>query len=481
MDEDDAEFLIEQRTLFIVLAAFSVVALCLLICFRRCGSDCKPPYITGFVGVFIITLASCLLFSYGTIGDYEDNFDYYGPMRIVGAEVQVRLVSHGCGRDWRQSCSFTELDIGKCTTCQSLVHTTTVTLDWGYDWACPNTDNTTICESTTFVKTCGSVACTRAAPGPRQRPGPLECSEEEHANASISAEECTRSKIFSSPDAYPPFSPNEDPLQNHTSWPTVERYGDCDTCQVEESIPSPDLLNGLKISGLFFLFLGVAVILTSILMCYLPTTTCCAVSDKAAVLQRVRRDGLTLRLASKELRNDLEVVMAAIRQNGGAIQYASPNLQNRRDIQEVALKQTPYAFIHVPKHLQDDKQVALQAVHQHGWLLKYASPRLQANRDVVLAAVQQGGRALQYASKELRADREIVLAAVRQRGDALEFASDDLKDDQNTDQNVVWEAVHTSGEWILKRKNMSKTMLRDPKIIAEAKRRTAELKAGSRV
>ena len=483
MNDDDTEFLIEHRRLFIALLVISLIALCILLCCKKCSSDCKPAYLSGCVGVLFITLSSCLLFSYGTIGDYEDNFDYYGPMRIIKAEVQVQFVKHGCGRDWRQKCTVTELDQNKCTNCQSLVHMAEVTVDWGYDWACPGMThgNTTVCQSTTFVKTCGEVACTRNEPGVRQRPGPLECTEEEHANASITAEECTRTNIFRGLDAYPSFLPNKDPLLDINAWPTVERHGDCSTCQVEDTIPSPDLLNGLKISGLVFLFWGIAVILTSMLMCYLPTTTYFAVSDKQLVLKRVRRDGKALRFTSRELRNDLEVVMAAIHQNGTAIQYASPNLQSRRDIQEEALKQTQYAFMHVSKDLQDDKQVAMENVQKSGWLLRHASPRLRADQQVVLAAVQQNGRALQHASKALRADRDMVLAAVRQRGDALEFASDNLKDDHNSDNNVVWEAVHTSGEWILKRKNMSKRMLRDPKIVAEAKRRTAELKAQSRV
>lgn len=48
------------------------------------------------------------------------------------------------------------------------------------------------------------------------------------------------------------------------------------------------------------------------------------------MLEAVRLDGMALELASKELRDDEEVVMTAVRQNGHGIRWASRRLRSNR-------------------------------------------------------------------------------------------------------------------------------------------------------
>ena len=52
------------------------------------------------------------------------------------------------------------------------------------------------------------------------------------------------------------------------------------------------------------------------------------------------------------------------------------------------------------KQLRDDYDVVLEAVKNKGLILKYASKRLRANRDIAEAAVASDKRALEYISDE---------------------------------------------------------------------------------
>ena len=60
------------------------------------------------------------------------------------------------------------------------------------------------------------------------------------------------------------------------------------------------------------------------------------------------------------------------------------------------------------KELRDDKDVVLQAVKNKGIILKYASHRLRNDKEVILAAITQDKRAKEYiASDELLNDSDV--------------------------------------------------------------------------
>ena len=117
--------------------------------------------------------------------------------------------------------------------------------------------------------------------------------------------------------------------------------------------------------------------------------------------------------ASEEVRADFDVALAAVEKLGS------------------------YNLFYASKELRDNLEIVMAAVHQKGDSLRNASSRLQGNFDVVMAAVQQDGIALQYASCELCANPAIVEAAVRQNGYALQYASEDL----HADKRLVLTAV----------------------------------------
>ena len=128
----------------------------------------------------------------------------------------------------------------------------------------------------------------------------------------------------------------------------------------------------------------------------------------------MEKDGLSLKYASKRLRNDRDVVITAINENPLALEYASNNLKN-------------------------DKIIIWNVVESNGLLLHLASEELRNDKDIVLPAVKQNGLALKYASKifnksslkgyyhDLQFDMDIVIEAVKNNGHSLIYVPDRLK------------------------------------------------------
>ena len=84
------------------------------------------------------------------------------------------------------------------------------------------------------------------------------------------------------------------------------------------------------------------------------------------IIEVVKYKGMVLQFASKEPRNDKEVVLAAVKNDGRALEFASEELRN-------------------------DKEVVLAAVKQNEWVLQFASKELRNDKEVVLVAVKDNG------------------------------------------------------------------------------------------
>lgn len=152
----------------------------------------------------------------------------------------------------------------------------------------------------------------------------------------------------------------------------------------------------------------------------------------------------SLHYASKELKDNKEIVMAAVSQDGSALQYASKELQDDKDIVKAAAAKDRNALKYASERVRNDKKTIMVAVTQFGYALKFASKGLQDNDDIVMAAVMRDGHALAFASKRLKNDKETVLAAINQIELALLYASDELKDDRE----VVMAAIAKEGSVI---------------------------------
>ena len=109
-------------------------------------------------------------------------------------------------------------------------------------------------------------------------------------------------------------------------------------------------------------------------------------ADVDVMLAAVQIDGMGLRHAPSQLRENHKLVMAAVNQNGASLQYASPELRNNKKFVLAGLKKSFWALEHASPRLKDDKQVVLAAVSKSYRAMQFASERLCTDLDVVRAA-----------------------------------------------------------------------------------------------
>jgi hypothetical protein len=126
--------------------------------------------------------------------------------------------------------------------------------------------------------------------------------------------------------------------------------------------------------------------------------------DREFMLEAVKRNGLTLNWASRELKADKEIAFEAVKQNGKALYYASDEMKN-------------------------DKEVVMEAVKQNGYFINYASTELKANKEIALEVVKNDGRAISYVSDKLKNNPEIVLEAIKQNPTAIYNAGQAIKNE----------------------------------------------------
>ena len=152
-------------------------------------------------------------------------------------------------------------------------------------------------------------------------------------------------------------------------------------------------------------------------------------ADKNSVIEKVRRDGSSLRYASKEMRADKEVVMAAVSNYGVALGLASEELKADKEVVMKAVTNSR-ALCYASEEMRADKDIVMAAVLNDSYELQYASEILKADKELVMVAVRRQGMSLYYSSEEMRADKEVVLKAVGSDGRALKDASKSLRADK---------------------------------------------------
>ncbi|EFC41540.1 predicted protein [Naegleria gruberi] len=231
------------------------------------------------------------------------------------------------------------------------------------------------------------------------------------------------------------------------------------------------------------------------------------VDDKQIVLDAVRKNGMDLRYASEDLRNDRLVVMTAVIDDGAAIQFA-PQFQADKEMALIAVKTSPLALSYLHFSMKADKDVALAAVSHYGQSIQYVSQSLRTNREIILKAVKNNlsaltfcdchfdketvcdilqriklseapigiyptfciqlrkhmdsdrnftlravntlGESLKYAPKSQRQDREIVLAAIRNQSTTLGFAEEPLQ----KDPEIGLEAINSHDKFFFIHRNL---------------------------
>jgi len=161
--------------------------------------------------------------------------------------------------------------------------------------------------------------------------------------------------------------------------------------------------------------------------------------DRAVVLAAVRASGQSLQFAAAGLQGDREIVLAAVQAFGGALSYAMPDLKNDLDIALAAVESWGGALKHAGPGPRADRAVVLAAVQRVGYAILYAAGSLQGDREMLTAAVRSDPHALLNAPTALRSEKPLVLEAVRRHGSALEGASPELQADREVVLEAVWQ------------------------------------------
>ena len=104
---------------------------------------------------------------------------------------------------------------------------------------------------------------------------------------------------------------------------------------------------------------------------------------------------MALRLASRRLQGEPEIVLTAVQQAGAALQFAAPALRG-------------------------DAAFTLACVAANGWALEYVDADLRAQTEWALTAVRQNGLALSVSDWTTRG-LEVALAAVAQNWLAFRY------------------------------------------------------------
>lgn len=191
--------------------------------------------------------------------------------------------------------------------------------------------------------------------------------------------------------------------------------------------------------------------------------------NKQSILKAInshRNGDRALEFASKELKNDRELVLVSVNKYGSSLEYASDELKNDKEVVMIATKNCGSALAFASDDLRNDMEIVLNAVNTDGLALYYASDELKNNKEIVLSAIKENPRAIQYASEDMKNDREIVLTSLtgnekKLHGvSPLRYVSEDMK----KDREVVLTAVKQENEAL---KYADEVFKNDPEIMLE--------------
>jgi len=152
-------------------------------------------------------------------------------------------------------------------------------------------------------------------------------------------------------------------------------------------------------------------------------------SDPDFVKWAVERKPEVIRIASPEMRDNVEVMRVVVTRDPQLFSQASMRARSDPELALAAVEGLPGNLGVVPDEQRRNAWLVKAAVSKDGAALKFALVELRDDEELVLSSVQNEGLALEHASSRLKDDQAIVHTAVSQNGKALEFASERLRDD----------------------------------------------------
>ncbi|CAE7198334.1 unnamed protein product [Symbiodinium microadriaticum] len=163
------------------------------------------------------------------------------------------------------------------------------------------------------------------------------------------------------------------------------------------------VLSALRSAGRALLYAAVDLkagvdVLLQLLECHGSVLSCCTLSDED--VQSLARHNIerTLAEGAVELREDAEVLMAMVKQHSNILAFASPGMRAHKELVLCAVRQNGLALKMAAEELRNNAEVAVcAAVAQNGLALElfawFASDALRADRKTVKCALHQDGQA----------------------------------------------------------------------------------------
>jgi uncharacterized protein YlzI (FlbEa/FlbD family) len=102
----------------------------------------------------------------------------------------------------------------------------------------------------------------------------------------------------------------------------------------------------------------------------------------------VKKNGTSLRLAPKDLRNNFDIVMEAVKKYGHALEYASEHLQNNPEIVIEAIKKDFLVLRYASSELKNDLKFMMKVIKIQWESFYLASEKLKKNPDIIIQTLK---------------------------------------------------------------------------------------------
>lgn len=116
----------------------------------------------------------------------------------------------------------------------------------------------------------------------------------------------------------------------------------------------------------------------------------------------VAKQGLALRYASEEIKDDRFIVLAAIRNNQQAFDYASDRLKNDKAFLLALFPYTPAIFHRLNNELKNDKEFVLSAINVNTKIIRCVRDNLKRDLDVLKLVLEKDPTMARAFSKSMR-------------------------------------------------------------------------------
>jgi hypothetical protein len=153
-------------------------------------------------------------------------------------------------------------------------------------------------------------------------------------------------------------------------------------------------------------------------------------------------------LINIETINDKELFLSLVKnkEDLDIIEFASKNLRNDFDLMSICIGIDSSLLLYASEELQNNFNLVFQAVSKDGTSLKFASDELKNNKTIVLSAIKEDPHSLKYASENLKNDKEVALAAINSDHKTFKYLGQAIKDDPEIKAKLpIVESAKTSG------------------------------------